>query len=159
MRTQTPSLVAAIAVYGALLSTYGALLSTLNFLRDRVKVKVSFSKDLRSTGAQRDGKLYTDVHVVNHGKRPTTIMSIGYLSFSRGRQLLDTEPKLPFLLTDGQPICALMDQSKSDPEDVVYFFAWDARGRYFRKFVASPRRLVEGAYEMVLRRKGRQWSK
>lgn len=121
-----------LSMVALLIGGYGAVLSTLNYLRDRVDVRVTFSTDMQSSKPEHLGKTFTDVHVVNHGKRPTSIMSVGYRSRTLGLVMLDTEPSLPCTLGDGEHVCALIDQRNLDFNDVAYFFAWDARRHTFK---------------------------
>ena len=130
-------------------AVYGAILSTLNYWRDRADVRVTFSEDMVefSGDPNYSDRVFTDVHITNQGKRPTTIMSVGYCSARGDLVLLDTVTDIPAELAEGKFLCAVIDQAKLDLEDVAYFFACDTGNRTFKsispRFKRKARRLLK----------------
>lgn len=115
-----------LSIIALLIGGYGAVLSTLNLLRDRARVSVGFHFDMTAshpegvvqvrskTAREKNVPLLTDIHVTNRGKRPATILSVGYRSKRRGFVMIETVPPFPCTLADGQMLCALIDQRELD---------------------------------------------
>lgn len=67
-----------LAAYAAVVSTITGAVQLLNFLRDRTRVKVSVRRNMQIIGDPRyEGKTLTLVYVVNSGRRPVTITTVG----------------------------------------------------------------------------------
>jgi hypothetical protein len=127
-----------VAWYAAVVATLSAAIQTANYLRDRVSVKISFQRDMKTMGdLLHDGMKLTFVRVVNTGRRPLTITNMGltYLK-GGGETFTDWIPRLPCVLTEGQQVQALVDETGLHYEDVRAFEAYDAAGRTFRIRVA-----------------------
>lgn len=115
-----------LSIIALLIGGYGAVLSTLNLLRDRARVSVGFHFDMTAshpegvvqvrskTAREKNVPLLTDIHVTNRGKRPATILSVGYRSKRRGFVMIEAVPPFPCTLADGQMLCALIDQRELD---------------------------------------------
>lgn len=74
--TNIPTLI--VAIYAAVVSTVTGLVQLLNYRRDQDKIKITVQKDLQIYGDPRyANKTLTIVKVVNAGRRPVTITSIG----------------------------------------------------------------------------------
>ncbi len=124
----------AVAWYAATVATLTASLQLANHLRDRVKVKVTFKRDMEIIGDPvRAGMTFTLVRVVNTGRRPLTITNIG-LQYLQGKAAVftDTLPPLPLVLNEGQQVQSFADQSSLRFDDIRSFEAHDAAGREFR---------------------------
>jgi hypothetical protein len=128
----------AVAWYAAILSTVGTLIQTANYLRDKLRVKVRVHKNMKIfNDPSRDGTIFTEVIVINAGRRPFTLTNIGLLYLqNRASVFMDTTPRTPCELTEGKQAVALV------PQDGIYFgnlrcfVAYDALGRQFRKNIA-----------------------
>lgn len=124
----------AVAWYAAIVATVAAIIQAANFLRDRVKVKVTFQRNMEIFGdPRRAGMTFTVVRVVNIGRRPVTLSTIGlkYLD-PRGAVFTDTVPVLPCELTEGRQVTALVDEAGLKFAQIRSFEAYDAAGRTFR---------------------------
>lgn len=124
----------AVAWYAAIVATVSAALQLANYLRDRVKIKISFRRDMEIMGDPVRARMtFTIVRVVNTGRRPLTITNIGlkYLQ-GKGAIFVDTIPPLPHVLNEGQQMQAFVDQNSLRFDDIRSFEAYDAAEREFR---------------------------
>jgi hypothetical protein len=129
---------AIIAVYGAVLSTIAI---TRQWLSDRVKIKMTALKNRQIIGDPllKDMTL-TVVEVVNVGRRPVTIMSMGAIRLYPARTnfvAVDTKPQLPCEITEGQYVTNVWDQDELDLSSIDYWAAWDSHGRMHQLREAS----------------------
>jgi hypothetical protein len=135
--TNIPTLV--VAVYAAVVSTVTGIVQLLNFRRDRDKIKLTARRDMGIIGDPRyeDMKLLI-VTVANHGRRPVTITSVGAecLFPSQHFVIADTNPRLPYELTEGKYFTAQTNQEGLDFSIIQCWWATDALGRTHRLNVA-----------------------
>jgi hypothetical protein len=126
-----------VAWYAAIVSTIGLVIQGMNYLRDRVRIKISYAKNMKEAGRYSDPDIiFTIVKVVNAGRRPVTITHIGEQHLtSTGAFLSDTNPTGPCQLTEGQHMIAKVNQRHIDFDNVRYFFAIDATGREHRLYL------------------------
>lgn len=130
----------AVAWYGAILATVGTLVQLLNFLRDRKVVKISYQTNLKMAGGQSviyGPDLYVLVKVVNTGRRPVTISTVGALyRDGTGAIFPDTRPLMPTEIKEGQAIQVIIKQEGIGFEKMAFIEATDAAGTNFRLGVA-----------------------
>jgi hypothetical protein len=128
-----------VAVYAAVVSTITGVAQLSNFLRDRAKIKVSVRHNMEIVGDPRyQGKTLTIVRVVNSGRRPVTITTVGaQCLFPHNHFVLpDCNPPLPHELTEGKHLVAIMGPSNLDFSTLAFWEASDAIGRDYRLNVA-----------------------
>src|ERR1700722_4907497 len=100
-----------IAVYGAVLSTIAIW---RQFLSERAKVKITVSRNMQIVGDPRyHGMTLTVLQVTNVGRRPVTIRSFGAIGLYPNKSIvaIDTQPQLPFEITEGKFITSSWDQA------------------------------------------------
>ncbi len=85
-----------------------------------------------------NGMTLTILMAANIGRRPVTITGMGARRLFPGKAFVATDisPPLPFELTEGKLVCALIDEAGLDAGTLEAFEAWDAAGRTFRRCVA-----------------------
>ncbi len=128
----------AVAWYAAVLSTITTIVQTANYLRDRKRAKLKLHRHFAVSGdPRRAGKSYTIVKVANIGRRPITI---DRAYFSRpdnsGGILIDTEPRLPAQLSEGQVLTVFADEHGLDFNKITYFAVCDSGDHQYRVNVA-----------------------
>jgi hypothetical protein len=126
-----------IAVYGAVLSTIAI---ARQFFSDRVKVKVSVSRNMQIVGDPRyNGMTLTIIRVTNHGRRPVTITTFGAIRLYPNNNFagVDSEPQLPCEISEGKYITSKWDQADLDFSTIDYWAAWDSHGRVHKLREAS----------------------
>lgn len=128
----------------AIIAVYGAVISTIAILRqvasDRVKVKVSVSKNMKMLGDPRyEGMTLTILTVTNIARRPVTIRSCGAIGLHPHPNFVipDTNPTLPFEITEGKFITIFIDQVRLDFSTIDYWAVWDSRERVYKLREAS----------------------
>jgi hypothetical protein len=134
----------AVAWYAAIVSTVGGIIQVMNYLRDRVKIKIAIRRNMAWTGDPfRAGKTFTVVIVTNAGRRPVTITQIGEMHLDGSADVyLDIVPPVPCELTEGKYAMANVDQATIRSVDIRHFYACDATGRYHKLKYASLRRRI-----------------
>ena len=126
-----------IAVYGAVLSTIAIW---RQFLSERAKVKITVSRNMQIVGDPRyHGMTLTVLQVTNVGRRPVTIRSFGAIGLYPNKSIvaIDTQPQLPFEITEGKFITSSWDQADLDFSTIDYWAAWDSHGRVYKVREAS----------------------
>lgn len=137
-----------IAIYGAITATVSLLiglasvgLQFVQVLRDRKKIKISFSKNNRiySVGVHnpyKENEDYISIDVINNGRRPVTIISCGAILYTRRRLLPTDMLKLgQFILSEGEKKSILLEQSPVNFKEINYFFAKDATNKIYKKYI------------------------
>ena len=143
-----------VAWYAAVVSTFALCIQVGHFLRDRVKVKVRFQRNMEIIGdPARAGFVFTHLEIVNVGRRPVTIRNVT-LTYLKGGGAIATDvlPRPPFELTEGKQADAFLDEGYLRFDEIRAFQAHDAVGRtyraYFAKWYRRPywwvRRLISG---------------
>jgi hypothetical protein len=156
--TNIPTLI--VAIYAAVVSTVTGLVQLLNYRRDRDKIKITVQKNMRIYGDPRYAdKTLTIVKVVNAGRRPVTITSIGVeCLFPNPHGVFpDTNPNLPYELTEGKYLVAQANQEGLDFSIIQCWFVCDALGRTHRLSAAPWHKRWVSNYR--LKRKWKQEKK
>jgi hypothetical protein len=129
-----------LALYGAILSTITATAQIIAHYRERAKIKIRVSRNMETMGApSTDGMTFTIVNVINAGRRPVTIATIGAYRLHPQKPFVcpDTRPPLSHELTEGKQMMAMVDQTSiSEDSRIEYWMAQDATGREHRLNVA-----------------------
>lgn len=139
-----------VAWYAALVSTLALCIQIGHFLRDRVKVKVRFQRNMEIMGdPTRANIVFTHLEIVNAGRRPVTITNVT-LTYLKGGGAIATDviPRPPFELTEGKQGNAFLDESALRFDEIRAFQAHDAVGRTYR---ANSARWYRRAYWFVRR--------
>ena len=131
-----------LAAVSLCIAIYAAGLSTFIALRDRLKIKLSFSREteyFEEEGVRGVGETFTVVIVANAGRRPVTITDLRALRlFPRGGYVeLACKPRLPVELKENQRLVAYASDEQVDLAEVEAWEALDALGRPHRKNVAQ----------------------
>jgi hypothetical protein len=120
-----------IALYGAGLSTVAIV---RQFAADRVKVRVTVQRNMRVFGNHRyAGQTLTVVTVINVGRRPVTITSLGAIGLHPYDNLaiMDSQPMLPCEITEGKYIKSLFAQADLDFSKIDYWSARDSTDKEY----------------------------
>jgi hypothetical protein len=135
-----------IAISGSVLAAYAAVVSTItgavqlsNFLRDRARIKVSVRHNMQIVGDPRyDGKTLTMVYVINRGRRPVTITTVGaHMLYPHNHIVIpNCNPPLPHELTEGKSLIAIIPPCDLDFSAIDLWVVYDAVGRSYRLRVA-----------------------
>jgi hypothetical protein len=155
-----------LALYGAVLSTITATAQVIAHYRDRAKIKIRVQPNMETVGDPRtDGMTFTIVYVSNAGRRPVTITTVGaYRLYPRLAFIApDTRPPIPYELTEGKQLMAMIDQTDLDLAAIEYWLATDATGRehklniapWNKRWISSRRRLHKARRE-AKERKGKE---
>ena len=148
----------AVAVYAAVVATITGAVQIFNYRRDRARIKVTVGHNMEIWGDPRyDGKTLTIVKVLNEGRRPVTITTVGARRLYPNTHfvIVECQPSLPHELTEGKSLMAIL--STDDMDDFSNIESWeamDAVGRTYQLQIASwYRRAISHA------RLRRQWRK
>lgn len=128
-----------VSAYAAVVATATGAVQLFNFLRDRARVKVSARHDMRIMGDPRySGKTLTIVTVMNAGRRPVTITTVGATTLHPHPHfiIVECQPSLPHELTEGKNLIAILPPCDIDFSTIESWEAWDAVGRPYRSHVA-----------------------
>jgi hypothetical protein len=131
-----------VAAYAAVVSTITGLIQFSNFLRDRALVRVTVRHKMEIVGDPRyKNQTLTIVTVTNAGRRPVTITTIGARCLYPHNHIIlpNCTPQLPYELTEGKSLMAIMTPSNFDFATVDLWEAYDAVGRSHQLKVASWR--------------------
>lgn len=138
-----------LAIYGAILSTLSMVAALGSLIvqgivsrRDRKSIKIEISEQIRlherpPINRYKPNKDYISIKVINNGRRPVTITSIGAISYN-GRKLLPTD----FLkgdvsktrLEENEKLESFTEKEIIDKFEIVYFYADDATGKRYKKY-------------------------
>jgi hypothetical protein len=131
-----------VAAYAAVVSTITGVIQLSNFLRDRARVRVTVRYKMQIVGdpSYTDQSL-TIVTVTNAGRRPVTITTVGARCLYPNDHIIlpNCTPQLPYELTEGKNLIAIMPPSDFDFSTVDLWEAYDAVGRSHQLKIASWR--------------------
>jgi hypothetical protein len=132
-----------IAVYGAALSTYNTWKANC---KDKAHVRVEVASNMEVVNVpMRAGMIFTTVTVTNIGSRPVNITHVASskLDSTTHDVLMDTQPQVPNLLTEGKYLTGFRDESLGGLELIESWYAIDSTGRrYYKHMVPWHRRLL-----------------
>ena len=143
-----PSATTIIAIYGAVLSTIAIVQQLLG---DRIKVRITVSRDMIMNDPRYNGMTLTVMKVINVGRRPVTITTLGIVSLYPHDNFVgvDNRPELPHEITEGQYITNILDQAGIDFSTIDYWAAWDSHDHVHRLRSAS----LFGHWKSAIQRK------
>lgn len=127
----------AVAWYGAIIATVSILIGAYNAWRDRarIKVKVSYHILLKPLG----NKEFAVITVINRGRRPITLNSIGSVGFALkgGKVLMSTDLEMnrfPIQITEGNSTDIHIEKEGviKYKNGLLYAFAKDATGKVYK---------------------------
>jgi hypothetical protein len=101
----------AVAVYAAVVSSITGAVQIFNYRRDRARIKVEVGHNMELMGYPRYmGKTLTIVKVINQGRRPVTITTVGAIRLYPNTHfvIVDCMPSLPYELTEGKSLSAIL---------------------------------------------------
>jgi hypothetical protein len=137
------SVTGVVAIVGAIVGLYGAILSTYNawkaHRKDRAHVRVEVASNMEVVNMpMREGMVFTTITVTNVGSRPVNITHVASskLDSPTNSVLIDTQPPLPRLLTEGQYLTAFRDEALGGLDSVESWYAIDSTGRRYNKHIA-----------------------
>jgi hypothetical protein len=131
----------AVAVYAAVVATITGMVQIFNYRRDRARIKVTVGHNTQIWGdARYMGKTLTIVKVLNEGRRPVTITTVGARRLYPNTHfvIVECQPSLPYELTEGKSLMAILPSD--DMDDFSTIESWeavDAVGRTYRLHIAS----------------------
>jgi hypothetical protein len=108
MHMATPSIAVAalaVAIYAALVASVTGLVQVFNYRRDRAQIVLTVGHDMViATTLMREG--LTIVNVMNRGRRPVTITTVGAWRLHPHKPFVipETHPDLPYELKEGQKL-------------------------------------------------------
>jgi hypothetical protein len=145
----------------AIIAIYGAVLSTIAIVRqwrtDRAKIKFTVRRNMQIFGdpKYRDVTL-TVLTVTNVGRRPVTVTTFGAIGLYPYKSMVavETQPSLPWEITEGQYITSNWPQYDIDFSTIDYWSAHDSHGREYILREASRFR-----HWKSVRQQKREWRK
>ena len=148
-----------IAVWGALVGTTSLAWNIYTALRDRGRLKVSAALGwvvsgpagrryvVRATDARLAGRTELGgppqliVSVVNHGRRPLTVATLG-VRLASGKDLPEIVPNLPTELKEGEPVDLIVNELDGLVQRrILQVFVCDTLGRRWKVRRASLKAL------------------
>lgn len=131
----------AVAWYGAITATVSIIIAMLNYLRDKPKVKIEYSKNIKISNQQNlydSSKTYFNISVINKGRRSINITKASIRILGLGGIYLLTDsfsPNRNRILTEENPTTQfLTDQNSIDFSKIWYIAIHDATGKEYRKY-------------------------
>jgi hypothetical protein len=144
-----------VALYAAVVSTLTGVVQISNYLRDRANIKVTVQHRMEIYRDPRyKGKILTIVNVINRGRRPVTITTLGAYRVHPHNHfvLTDTNPALPHELTEGKNLVGILPSADMDFSTIDYWHASDAVGNSYKCRVVS-----RYAHYLSMRKWRREW--
>lgn len=137
-----------VALYGAVVATISILialfslaLQAVTVVRDKKKVLVKLSYNNRIFGEDspyKEGEDYISMDIINSGRRPVTITSIGLMLYTARKYLpVDAVRKGRFTLQEGEKETFVMEQKLVKQSTVRYVYAIDSTGIAYKKNMDS----------------------
>jgi hypothetical protein len=123
-----------------MVSTITGAVQVFNYFRDRAHIIIRVQHDMVMVGDPRyEGLTLTFMNVVNAGRRPITVTSVGaYRLFPHNPFVFGDEiPKCPCELTEGKQQTVIIDQAGLDLSVMESWEAYTSTGRTFR-FAVVP---------------------
>ena len=128
-----------LAIWGSITGTVGIMLAAFSYVRDRAVVKIKIKKDWilvdpDHSSAYKHEEKYTVISVINKGRRPVVIRSVGYVNLKKqgggilSDSILSGERKIEEASSSDYHIEAKL----LDWQSIDYFVAYDAIGRSYR---------------------------
>lgn len=130
-----------LAIYGSVAATIALIINLFSFLRNSTKVKLKVKTNQILIPAEPQYKKntpYIAVTIINNGRRPFTINTVGFEYFKKkgGAILTDSGKYGPREINEGQSSDYLVEQKLVNLKDVIYFFAKDNVGKTHIKRIA-----------------------
>jgi hypothetical protein len=129
-----------VAAYAAVVATATATVQFSNYLRDRARIKLRVQHNMQIIGGGPgvDATGLTMVYVMNSGRRPVTITTVGARRIYPHTHLVipRCNPVLPHELTEGKSVIAMLPPCDLDFSTISCWEASDALGRNYRLHVA-----------------------
>lgn len=144
-----------VAIYAALVASVTGLVQVFNYRRDRAQIVLTVGHDMViTTIPMREG--LTIVSVMNRGRRPVTITTVGGWRLYPHNPFVipETHPDLPHELKEGQKLIAILPPSDLDLKTVQRWEASDAIGRNYKLDVVPwyTRLLSDARWRSKMRR-------
>jgi hypothetical protein len=132
-----------IAVYGAIFATLGFVLSVSNYLRDRAKVRIQYKEEWKMLGHHehyKENTLYSEIRVINKGRRPIKIEKLGARVNNKQDWIIIFDPywfnRTNRILTEENPSTSIYWEKKLfDQKNIYYFTVTDASGKNYRMWL------------------------
>lgn len=132
-----------IAIYGAFFATLGFLLSVSNYLRDRSKIKIQYKEEWKMLGQHehyKENTLYSEIRVINKGRRPIKIEKLGARVDHEKDWIMVFDPfwfnRTNRILTEENPSTSIYWEKKLfDAKKISYFTVTDASGKSYKKWL------------------------
>lgn len=128
----------AIAWYAALISTILLVIRFLEYQENKINIVLKCKANYRVYPGNKmypPNKNYIVVIVINKGKRPVTIQSVGFISKNKNDKngiLSDSLLRGRVKLTEGESMDYLLEQDSVNLEKIKYFVAYDLTGREYK---------------------------
>jgi len=125
----------AIAIYGAVLSTITGAAQIITHFRDRAHLRIRVQPNMQIMGDPRYANMtLTIMYVVNTGRRPVTITSVGAYRLCPHDPFIvsDTIPACPCEITEGKQLTAIINQSDLDLSLIESWEAYTSADRTYR---------------------------
>lgn len=103
----------AVAWYGATVATLSVIIAFLNYLRDKVRVKVKISQGFLAYTDHLGDKDQIFIEAINVGRRPVTLSGAG-LTLKNGKQLVlmrHENISFPYELQEGKSVRFWVDKN------------------------------------------------
>lgn len=134
-----------VATFALVVASVSFVVAWLTYIRDRPKARVIVFKDAVIPKQKSDVKL-ASVTVTNTGRRPLTILAVGYRELWNFRQTVlfpfISQQQNPKRLEEAETVTYIIDKGEGLPEGkwkkVAYVFASDTVGKEYRLRIASP---------------------
>ncbi len=127
-----------VAAYAALVSTATAIVQLFNYRRDRSRIKVCAAYNMEIVGDPANArKGLTIINVMNIGRRPVTINSIGAWRLHPHNPIVipETHPALPCEITEGRSVRAILPPCNLDLNTIECWEASDGTGHTYRQYI------------------------
>jgi hypothetical protein len=124
-----------LAVYGAILSTLTGAVQVVTHFKDRVHLLIRMQHNMETVNdPAHEGMTLTVMTVINAGRRPVTVTSIGAYRLHPHNPFVitDMNPRCPCELTEGKQMVAMINQAGLDLPLMESWEAYTATGKTYR---------------------------
>jgi hypothetical protein len=132
-----------VAWYAAIVATISMFVSLIQLWRDRAKIRIEYSRDMKiigTTGPYSPDTIYFNVTVINKGRRPINITKAAIRNLGSKKKFLvlndSFSPARNRVLTEDNPTAEFfVEQGAAMLDSAFYISVHDATGRKYKKYL------------------------
>jgi hypothetical protein len=145
-----------VAIYGAIVGTISIIFVILHYFRDRskitIKTDICFIIDGEPYG-YKDKTEYISIEIINSGRRPVKIKSVGGKIIGQKNQIIFTDSlvgKQNKLIDENNPSVNFLTEKKELAVNNFYYFeAIDQTGKRYKKWINCYKYIIDKIFRKI----------